>query len=300
MPKTTTAFAPCNITGFFQVHDRSSDPLSAGSTGASIAVTEGVETKVWLKRSGVSRFRIAFNGKPLSRNSTSNDVATRLARIDGRDWEIKITHESSLPMGCGYGTSGAGALSLSLALNEAMGLGLSKVEAAQIAHVSEIACRTGLGTVVSVFSGGVTLRSRPGAPGVGRIVKMRIAPTTRVVSASFGPLSTPRVLRSRIITSKVNSCGRGLVKRLEQQPSASALMRLSGIFSNCLGLASHRLSKVMTALNSAGFKTSMMMLGESLFGLFPAENVPRVETLLRANHIVPVVSTIARSGGHLT
>ena len=88
--------------------------------------------------------------------------------LDGRYWNVDISHASKFPMGRGYGTSGAGALGLSLALNEVMGLSLADIEAAQIAHLSEIACKTGLGTVLSAFSGGMTLRTKPGAPGVGR------------------------------------------------------------------------------------------------------------------------------------
>src|SRR5690242_12798991 len=158
MGTNATAFSPCSITGFFRIHDRFRDPLKIGSTGAAVTVSKGVTTKVLVSKSGKSRIVVAFNSQPLPATSVSHYAAREFLQKDGRQLRIKISHECDLPIGCGYGTSGAGALSLSLALNEAMGLSLSNTESAQIAHVSEVACKTGLGTVASALTGGLTIR----------------------------------------------------------------------------------------------------------------------------------------------
>ena len=121
-------------------------------------------TNVSLRRTRHTRIVAEFNGDKLSSKAVSSEVARRYLELDGGSWQTEISHVSGVPSGLGYGTSGAGALSLSLALNEAMGLSLSMPEAAQIAHMCEVECKTGLGTVASVFSGGLTVRTAPGAP----------------------------------------------------------------------------------------------------------------------------------------
>jgi len=79
-----------------------------------------------------------------------------------RKFEIIIKHSINVPIGAGFGTSGAAALSLALALNEVFDLGMSKIEAAQLAHIAEVECKTGLGTVAAETFGGLEIRVKPG------------------------------------------------------------------------------------------------------------------------------------------
>jgi pantoate kinase len=294
-----SAFSPCNITGFFRVHDSARDPLRVGSTGAGVAIETGVTTRVRLRRTKYPRIIARFNGQQLTSKAVSTIVAGKYFELDNRSWEAEITHKSEVRSGRGYGTSGAGALGLSLALNEAMGLSLSNAEAAQIAHVCEVERMTGLGTVTSVFSGGLTVRTIPGAPEIGNVRKFSLPPSLRVVSASFGPISTRRILGNLDLKKTINACGRALVARFLRESSYSNFMIMSRKFSNCVGLVSSRLRRVMNALDSSGFNCSMMMLGESLFCLLPLEDVERVEAIFRSNGLRPMISKIARSGARL-
>ncbi len=297
--KTATAYSPCNITGFFQIHDKASDPLQVGSTGAGVALAKGVNTRLSVKKAQASRVDATFNGKRLPRRSVSARVATRYIELDGRQWRVDVTHTSPLPVGCGYGTSGAGALSLSLALNETMGLSLSTLEAAQIAHISEIECKTGLGTVASVFSGGLTLRTIPGAPGVGRVSKVAVPSSLMLITASFGPISTRSILGRASLKRRVNACGKGLIQRFDRRSPQKSFMILSKGFAECVGLMSQRLSRLVTRLDSTGIKSSMTMLGESVFCIAPMEVVPLVTTFLRSHGMTPYASRIAKSGAHM-
>jgi pantoate kinase len=265
-----------------------------------VALDSGVTTRVKLRRTRHPSTVTSFNGHQLPTEAVSNNVARRYVELDGRSWQAEISHQSMLTSGCGYGTSGAGALSLSLALNEAMGLSLSTPEAAQIAHLCEVECRTGLGTVTSVFSGGLTVRTLPGAPGIGQVKKLSLPSSLRVVSASFGPISTRRVLADRDLKGAINSCGRLLIEEFLRDASYCNFMTLSRKFSNCVGLMSSRLRRVMNSLDSFGFKCSMMMLGESLFCILPREDVTRVEAILRSHGLTPVASTVAQMGAGLT
>ena len=299
---TTTkasAFSPCNITGFFRIHDSARDPLRIGSTGVGVALGTGVTTMVSLRRTRHPRILARFNGHQLTTEAVSIEVARRYCELDGRSWHIQVSHESGVPSGLGYGTSGASALGLSFALNEAMGLSLSRPEAAQLAHLCEVECQTGLGTVTSVFSGGLTVRTEPGAPEIGQVKKMLVPASLSIVSASFGPISTRQVLADNHLKRTINACGRTLTRTFLLDASHSNFMTLSRIFSNCVGLMSSRLRRVMSALDLSGFTCSMMMLGESLFCLLPREDVARVEAILRSHLLAPTTSAIARSGAHL-
>ena len=293
------AFSPCNITGFFRIYDTSLDPLRIGSTGAAVALELGVKTHVRLRKTRTTRIRATFNGRPLSGWSVSHFVAEKYAQLNGKAFQIDVAHTSQLPIGCGFGTSGAGALSLSLALNETMGLSLDRFEAAQIAHVSEIACKTGLGTVSSAFSGGLTLRTAPGAPGVGSVRRVNLPRSFRVVGASFGPVSTRNVLRSKPIKDRVNRCARSLLNEFDLNHPRTSFMRVSRKFSDCLGLMSRRLERLSRRLDSTGFESSMAMLGESLFGIDSDDESAKTATCIRREGLRPLVCPISRSGAHL-
>ncbi len=264
-----------------------------------MALDNGVTTRVTLRKTRHPGIVSTFNGQPLAGEAVSNNVARKYVELDGRSWHAEISHESRLPSGCGYGTSGAGALSLSLALNEAMGLSFSMSQAAQIAHICEVECQTGLGTVASVFSGGFTARTVPGAPEIGKVRKLNLPLSLRIVSGGFGPISTRTVLGDAQLKKAINTCGRALEEKFLRDVSQSNFMTLSRKFSNCIELMSSRLRRVMNLLDLSGFACSMMMLGEMLFCLAPHEDASRVEAVFRSRELNPIISTVARSGAHL-
>ena len=90
-------------------------------------------------------------------------------------YNITIEHQIEVPIGTGFGTSAGGALTAGLALKDALDLPLTYNQIGKIAHVSEIKCQTGLGTVSSLtFSGGCVLVVEPGAPGICQIDRIPI------------------------------------------------------------------------------------------------------------------------------
>ncbi len=299
MVRQSAAFSPCNITGFFRIHDRTANPLKIGSTGAGVALDQGVTTRLRIRKALRSKVFVTFNGKALNNPIVSRNVAETYLGLDGGAWELRIFHECGVPVGCGYGTSGAGALGLSLALNEAMGLSFTQLQSAQIAHECEVKCKTGLGTVASVFSGGFTVRTQPGAPGIGVVEKIRLSPSLRVVSASFGPVSTRRVLSSQRLKTRINFCGRTLISKILRETTDTMFMSLSGRFANCLGLMSNRLTWVTKMLQANCISSSMMMLGESLFCILPVEEVPLAKATMHDAGLIPSVCKVAKSGATL-
>jgi pantoate kinase len=293
------AFSPCSITGFFRIHDRFKDPLRVGSTGAAVTLSKGVTTKVLVNKSKVSTVFATFNKEPLSSTSVSHYVAKKFLQKDGRQLKLKISHECDLPVGCGYGTSGAGALSLSLALNEAMHLSMSNVEAAQIAHISEVACKTGLGTVASAFTGGLTVRRIAGAPGSGEVDRILPPSSLRLVTGTFGPISTKKMLQKSPFRSHVNECADRLLSKMEQQKSFTNFVSLSKRFANCMDLMSQRLARLIANLDSMGLFSSMAMLGESIFSIVKKESAGQAKETLVSQRLRPMVCEIPRQGARL-
>jgi pantoate kinase len=296
MTTTGGAFSPCQITGFFKIHDSAENLLKVGSTGAGINLRHGVTTSVRVGQSSRAKFKILFNGKPLPNPVVSLAVIREHLERSSRKLRVTVSHESLLPMGCGYGTSGAGALSLSLALNEATGSDLTQIEAAQIAHKAEVKNRTGLGTVTSAFFGGLLLRTRPGAPGFAEFTKITPSSSLRVVSGSFGPISTRGILSSPGLRKRIDHCGKGLVPLQLRNPETGTFLKLSQRFAECLGIISPRLLETIYMMQRRGIVSSMMMIGESIFTVVRRGLVPEARAVLREVGLTPIVSRISERG----
>lgn len=272
----TVAFAPAHITGFFEICDSPKGPLKKGSRGAGISLSKGVFTKVRLTPGGRD-VSITINGKP-SRAPVSRAVLRHFA-LKGfhRTGRLEIDHLVQVPTGSGFGTSGAGALSLALAMNSLLGGKLTKAEAAQIAHLAELECRTGLGTVSGEFVGGFEVRTKAGAPGVGKVVKLPMSRNLEVLCLRFGPVSKPTALSDPRFRRAVNKQGRWMVKALLKNPAR--FMELSRKFAESLpGLITPRMRGALNECDRAGIRCSVMMIGHALFA--PARNKDEKRILL--------------------
>jgi pantoate kinase len=263
------AFAPAHITGFFQIFDESADSLSIGSRGAGVSLSMGVKTIVKIRRFSGSFFQISINGAVSHSASVSEHVVkafrSRLKEIE--DFEILVDHRTQVPIGTGFGTSGAAALSLALALNKALGLNLSRMEAAQLGHLAEVECRTGLGTVIAETFGGAEIRVKAGAPGVGEIKQMLVPKDTMIASLVFGPLSTKTLLADQKTRKRVNELGGKLVDKLLKESTTANFLKLSRQFAEHIGLITDKTRKALNLADSTGLVCSVPMFGEAVFTL---------------------------------
>jgi pantoate kinase len=261
------AFAPCHITGFFQIFDTSASALDVGSRGAGVSLSLGVKTLVKIKRSSESFYRISINDVV----SGSADVSEHVLKTfrsrfkEMESFKISVDHQTEVPLGAGFGTSGAAALSLALALNKALSLGLSRIEAAQLAHVAEIECKTGLGTVIAETFGGGEIRVRPGAPGIGEIKEMPIPKDMTVASLVFGPSSTKNFLADKRTRKRVNELGGKFVDRLVNEPNVANFLKLSRQFAEHIGLITDKTRKALDLADKTNFVCSMPIFGEAIF-----------------------------------
>ena len=284
------AFAPCHITGIFQIFDQSADILSAGSKGAGVSLNLGAKTTVKVEKGPRHRLKVNINHQVADCAHVSKHVVSAfLSRLSGAShFEITVEHQIQAPIGAGFGTSGAAALSLALALNEALGLGMSKIQSAQIAHVAEIECKTGLGTVMAETFGGLEIRIKPGAPGIGEIRCLPIPENAVVACHVFGPLSTRKYLTDLETRSRVNRFGGELVNELVKAPSIINFMRLSRQFAEHVGLITERVRNILDAADEAGVMCSMPMFGECAFTITDEDKLGRILQVFRKDG----------SGGH--
>jgi pantoate kinase len=270
--------------------------LKIGSTGAGVNLEQGVTTSVKVRQAARTRLVITLNGKPLAHPVVSKAVVQEYLERSSKKMLVNVSHRGILPMGCGYGTSGAGALSLSFALNQALGSPLSKIEAAQIAHKAEVKYKTGLGTVTSAFYGGLAIRTRPGAPGIAKVEKIIPPKSLRVVSAAFGPISTTAILSNNDLKKRINLCARGLVSLQVKSLETKTFIRLSRKFADCVGMFSPRLLEAITRMQRREIVASMMMIGESLFTIVRKDLVLEAMATIRAAGLTPIVSRICGHG----
>jgi pantoate kinase len=120
-------------------------------------------------------------------------------------------------------------------------------EAADFAHVAEIQCVTGLGTVISLASGGgpVGLVTEPGSYSVGRTdVILADYEKYLIVCASFGPIEKSSILSNENARMRVNEFGRKTLDKILKDPTPEALLKHSREFSEKAGLGSRNLLKL--------------------------------------------------------
>src|ERR687884_1338382 len=208
------AFSPGHITGFIEKSEKinhNNNSLYVGSKGAGFSIDRGVTTTVKVFDHDSVDYQISINGIRVHDVEVSRWVIEEYLKLVDQRCYINIEHESALPIGFGLGSSGAAALSLSYALNDALTAGLSTVEAAQIAHNAEVACKTGLGTVIAEFAGGFEIRTNAGAPGIGTVEKIELR-NHKAIIFCISQISTKSFLRNRIHLA--DEVGENMLKRL--------------------------------------------------------------------------------------
>ena len=151
------AFAPGNISCVFKVIPHA-DAARMHSLGMGFTVKEGVEVTVL----EYHKTEVLFNGQRIN-FPTVRAVVSRLTQNSGIAG-IQVDITSPLPLGCGFGLSGAAALATAYALNELFQKHKEAEELAMIAHVAEVENRTGLGDVCSQYHGGCLVKLKEGAP----------------------------------------------------------------------------------------------------------------------------------------
>ena len=267
-----TAFVPGHITGFFSAHP-DPEPARAGSRGAGLALSDGV-------RVTVSR------GSGIRLNGEAVDIASVETVVDQLDVAARIEAETPLPIGSGFGASGAVALGTALAANAAFDCERTENELVELAHCAEVDAGTGLGDVVAQARGGLPIRLEPGGPRHGALDGLPARP--RIEYVTFGELSTETVLSGD--TDRLSVAGRTALDDLLAEPTVDRLVGASRAFAAEAGLLTDDVRGAIEAVEAAGGQAAMAMLGRTVFA---------TDTGLSDAGYEPAVCGIDAAGGRL-
>lgn len=278
MNEMTRAFAPGNISCIFKIIPHA-DAARMHSLGMGFTVSEGVIVSLTYHATTI----VLFNGEIID-FPTVQAVVHKLKQLQtqpiGRDVQFKVEITSPLPLGCGFGLSGAAALATAYALNELLRLGKAAETLAMIAHVAEVENRTGLGDVCSQYHGGCLLKLKEGAPLVADRLPIAEQP---IYYRYFGPIQTSAILGNASLSARINRAAdsalavlQTLVKSTIGVASGDLPPLQQEMFTACFAVAKHfsvesgllsdaRVIKTIAQIEAAGGVASMIMLGNGVF-----------------------------------
>ncbi|MDP7244858.1 MAG: hypothetical protein QF568_05930 [Flavobacteriales bacterium] len=275
--KSAKAFAPGNISCIFVIK-KTKNPAKSGSLGMGFTVNKGVIVAIKkihssnIKKTNNKIFYknykkinenikniIYFNNKKIN-FSTVSSVIEKLTNE-----KVKVNIESELPLGCGFGLSGASALATAYALNKLLRLKRSKKELAFIAHVAEVENRTGLGDIVNQYYGGFLIKYEPSYKF--KVKKLPIK-NKKIYYRYFSPIKTKNIIINKKIKNKINNSGLNSLNKIKKlrNKNLRSLITISKEFSIKSGLLKNKkIIKIIKKIESRNGNASMIMLGNAVF-----------------------------------
>ncbi|MDI6643467.1 MAG: pantoate kinase [Methanobacteriaceae archaeon] len=259
-------FVPGHITGFFQIIDNI-NPLKKGSRGSGVVLNKGVTTHLKIDE-GKERVKVKINGEKDDKNAsvTRKTVDLIISKFNLEDLSIEIDHEVDVPIGAGFGTSASGALGTSLSIVKALKLPLSYYDAASIAHIAEVEMMSGLGDVIAEIMGGIVIRTREGAPGIGMTDKV-ITEDLYVITKTLGKLDTASIIDHPQLKEKISSTGKIMIQEIINNPYPDQFMDLSYKFALETSLINEEVLEIVEIMKEESIGASMAMLGNTAFSL---------------------------------
>jgi len=306
--KQAQAFSPAGISSFFQICDTEPDgtPIKdlerIGARGGGFATDKGVFTEVNASESRKNVVQVFINRRHAPEAETTKTAVNILLDNVGETYNVKVRHRVEVPIGAGFGTSGGGALGTALALSRALNINLTYNEISRIAHIAEVKCKTGLGTVSGLVVGGCVIVTQPGAPNHGSVDRIPVPSNHHIVAGVFQPRLTKGFLESAEKREVINEWGQRTLQKIMAEPSLSNFLRSSREFAFKTRLATDRVKRLMDAAEEAGaVGAAQNMLGEAVHTVVEENKVKKVvrafERFLPREKIV--VARICLHGAHL-
>ncbi|UCH37052.1 MAG: hypothetical protein JSV76_05015 [Candidatus Bathyarchaeota archaeon] len=277
------AFSPSGISSFFETCTHHSngtiiqDPLQRGAKGGGFALAKGVLTTVHADPSSSTELTVTINNRVEDARTTKTLIKMLLSK-QSKSYHIRIDHKIEVPIGAGFGTSAAGAFSCGLALTAALNLPLTYNKITQVAHVADVICNTGLGTVEGLATGGLVLVVRSGAIGYGVVDRIPIAPDLKIVAGVFEPIEKTSILFSQHKIRLINKIAQKTMRQIISNPSSANFMASCKKFAFESGLASERVKNLITRAEKAGaIGAAQNMIGEAVHALTSSKHLESVK-----------------------
>ena len=289
---TSLAHCPGHITALFYAPEPGPSPGSTGSRGAGVCIAHGVRARVRCGDGDITTIAPG-EGTRLSPGVTMALGGYLLHSTEPVD--VTVDLEIELPVGHGFGMSGAMALASLVAVEEELGLlGGDRDALVAIAHAAEVEMRTGLGDVVAQARGGIDLRVREGLPPHGEVLtrdheaKLLLAWTDR-------PLHTRTVLSDAAMRRRLQEACEPRIRGLTGAPGLEWLLEEGWGFAQDAGLASDQVRRMVGLCNKGG-TASQVMLGNTVFA---TGDLPYMEGLLEREGFRTKVTSVDNEGARL-
>jgi pantoate kinase len=281
MKTTAKAFAPGAISSFFEICNQTpegteiTDPERLGARGGGFGLQKGTTTKVTATPAENSNISVSINGNFVPQAQTTLAVAQMLLANTSCTYDILVEHTVEVPIGAGFGTSAAGALTTALALKEALDLPLTFNQLGKLAHLAEIKCQTGLGTVSSLSqSGGCVLVVEPGAPGICMLDRIPLTPKYHIITGVFKATSKKDILNSPEKRALINRFGKKTLENILAEPSLQNFLNCCWQFAQDAGFATERVRQLIKLAEGAGaVGAAQNMLGEAVHAVVDEANI---------------------------
>jgi len=284
--KGVRAFSPAGISSFFEICDRTldgapiTDPERVGARGGGFVISKGVLTEVGLAEAKENQIRVFIDGKLWPEADTTRTVVETLLKKVPETYYVTVRHRVKVPIGAGFGSSAAGALGTALALSKALDLNLTYNQLGRIAHMAEVSCQTGLGTVGPLMLGGCIITTEPGAPGYASLDRIPVSPDHRIVAGTYRPFPTKKILSSLEKRRTINEWGRRTLEKILADPSLENFMWKCKEFAIGTGLVTSRVRKLIELAEKTGaIGAAQNMVGEAVHALV---TVDKVESVVQA------------------
>lgn len=236
---SVTAHAPGSVTTIFAPQD------DEASLGVSFATADGVTATLEPSPESVTQLD--------GRRARVEPVSGVLRRLDVTA-AVHLTTE--VPIGCGFGVSGAATLATALAANEAFALDLDRSTLVEVSHRAEVAAGTGLGDVFIQDLGGLVWDVGEGLQHSNR--------TAGLEYTSFGDIATADVLEDAEAMDRVADAGEEALASIDPEGALATLFDQSWRFVDRVAFATERVAETVKNVRAAGGAATMAMIGETV------------------------------------
>jgi pantoate kinase len=237
---STTAWSPGSVTTVFVPRAD-----AEGSLGVSFAVADGVTATL----EPATATEITLDGDP-----TSFEPVEGL--LDSLECSARVHLESAIPVGRGFGASGAATLATALAAGEAFDLAARRSELVNAAHRAELAAGTGQGDVFVQDSGGLVYNT---GEGIGR--RERSDP---IAYAAFEGIETAGVLGDEQALERITAAGQTALEAFDPEAPLDEWFPVAWDFAQRTGLVTEDVSEAVREVSAAGGAGTMAMVGETV------------------------------------
>ncbi|MGH7246455.1 MAG: hypothetical protein ACREGI_06010 [Candidatus Levyibacteriota bacterium] len=248
----TRAYSSAALSSIFKVWKDENGEI-IGSTGVGFTVNKGVIVTALHSQKN----EIIVNGK-IAVFPAVQYVIDQLSSSP-----VQIMVETQLPLGVGFGLSGACSLAAAYAIGKLFQLQKSALDLAFVAEKADRESNTGLGTVGTVFTGGFFIKDKPGIPIVGR--KLNFS-GEKIYSVIFDSIATENVLTGD--SEKINSTADIAFNTFKNKENLTLgeIIDISYEFSKESGLLQNeKVKAAIESVRSHGGHASMHMVGNAVF-----------------------------------